>query len=164
MQTFDRETWLAKAKKSRNPSNVQSVDGIDKLVKWSLNEGIKISFGRAHGGSYTTTTKSIVISSNLCATNQLHYLIHEIGHHLIAVGSRSMTRTSKGYKNPNSETSNDRSDHYKIDLLEEEYEAWARGLKHANDIDLKLDIDLFNKTKVNAIKSYVRWVAGLIKD
>lgn len=167
MRAFDIKLWKrraearhAKNSNTRLTSELQTIENLYKVIQWCDKKSLKVRFGRCpSGGLYEPLTKLITVNSKFKVESQLFMLLHEIGHYLIGTCGTSKHRTSRGYV---LDTDNDGSIHYKVDVLEEEYEAWDRGRKLATK-RLKLDIDLknFNKFKVNSIKTYLFEIVNL---
>lgn len=83
--------------------------------------------------------------------------MHECGHHLIGYASGPNERYGSGYQAEDSATK--RSTVHRIDIVDEELEAWARGLKLAKRLGIKIDVNRFNHTKSEYIKTYLKWAA-----
>lgn len=47
--------------------------------------------------------------------------------------------------------------HHRFDVLDEEIEAWFRGLKLANRLKIKIDKETFHTLRLQHLKSYAKW-------
>lgn len=168
---FDEELWKrrawdrhCKAVKSGKDArlatakwteDVRYSHGLRVVVEWCDARGLKVNFARRHGGIYYVGRKEILISSRASPKVQLHYLLHECGHHLIKPDKSG--RYSMGYENSDPKAQN-RINH-RIDVVDEEFEAWHRGWKLALRLGImeseeKEDYDV---TRVKMLHSYLLW-------
>lgn len=131
-----------------------AINGIRTVVEWCDARSLDVVFTRIHGGEYDANTKTITVSGRASPESQLFILLHEVGHHLIDTCGTSRARCSKGYSLPGT---NDNSMHFKVDTIEEEFEAWDRGRRLAKRLGIKLNSEKFNAYKVSSIKSYLQW-------
>jgi len=174
MRCFDRSVWFEKALIHKNrysdpqeaqkayELDIKAIDGIETLVKWCESEELNVIFSKQSDAEYDSAKKSIEINFNTSNFNQLTMISHEIGHYLIRKeGISGLKWSSSGYAKGKFEK--DRSLHYKIDVLEEEYLAWDKGLAKTKELGVELDMSRFNEYKVSCIKGYVLWAAGCIK-
>jgi endonuclease I len=53
-----------------------------------------------------------------------------------------------------------KTDKYRISLIEEEFEAWKRGKRLAKRLGIQLDEARFEKHKAQCLMSYINWGAG----
>ena len=53
-----------------------------------------------------------------------------------------------------------KTDKYRISLIEEEFEAWKRGKRLAKRLGIQLDEARFEKHKAQCLMSYIHWGAG----
>jgi len=174
MRTFDVETWkkraLARYKKrvlkskqhaiKQLANENQSIDSLKRLIDWCAARSQRVCFKRIVGGEYNCDTKVFTINANSTPENQMFILLHEIGHYMIKTCGTSRSKSSFGYQF--NEHDVDLTFHYRVDLLEEEYEAWDRGRKHAKRLKINIDHANYDKFKINSIKTYIMWAAKKI--
>jgi hypothetical protein len=134
-----------------------AIDAIDKVVLWCGHRGVGVRFAKRKDGIYDRCNREIVISSHAPPEKQLHYLIHECGHHLIG-SEENHDRFRWGYPYTADPAVN-RGFHHKLSCLEEELEAWHRGWRLTVRLKLKINRDSYDLTRLDCIKTYVRWVA-----
>jgi hypothetical protein len=174
---FDPEVWrsrawdrLLKANGLNAPtsgaykawlSDLKHIESLRVVVEWCKARSLKISFTKKAGGVYYTSDKEIKISGRASPRRQLHLLLHECGHCLIGEKEKD-ERFGMGY------TSHDdpgvsRTVHHRLDILEEEFEAWHRGWKLALRIGAlkKKDKKDYDATRIRSLYTYVRWTAKL---
>lgn len=88
------------------------------------------------------------------AEKRLYVFLHEIGHVLVCEGEDYSVRfrlvENKSYS----------SDGYKINRVEEEIEAWAKGWGYAQNCKVYIDMKKFDRLKTKLIKSYFNWALG----
>ena len=94
---------------------------------------------------------------------QLYDLLHEIGHLLIHGNARDYKHyhpvqfeSDKKHKNKNLP----RSKRYKLDVVEEEFKAWARGKKLAERLGVFVDEQIYIKNRCAKVFTYVDWAAN----
>ncbi len=168
MKSFDRARWLRDMGKRLNKVSAERraeqevedryyISGIEKVLDWCTQKGLTVEWVRSQGGSYDPTEKVITVSSSSVPRIQLQVLLHECGHHLIG-RPKAGQRYSMGYGN----THDNRSDLHKIDILDEEFEAWERGWKLGKRLGAlkQSDRSEFNRYRVRMLKGYVNWAAA----
>lgn len=173
MSTFDRDVWLLRARKklesraTKRPSSIDaladeyaeeidSIEMIDAVVGWCTSKGIDVVFRKHHGDWYDSDKKTVEINCKASIKRQLHAMLHECGHHLI--GSATNNVYANGWPKAFDHRVK-RTKKHKIDVLEEEFEAWKRGERLAKKLGLKLDVRSYNETRVRSLSTYVRWAA-----
>jgi hypothetical protein len=133
-----------KAKKMFD-DDILIISDIEKVVSWCLENDILVHF-TGTSGLYTHASKTITVSSRMNTKNQLHILLHEVGHYLISQEPEN-----------NRYTTSKTSTQYKIDTLEEEFEAWTKGLRLAHELKINIDEPQFNKMRSSMLMTYVEW-------
>jgi len=134
--------------------DMYSIQSLKTIIEWCSTKKICVDFGKAFGGAYSSDKKLIVINGRLSPEIQLYVLMHECGHYL--VGDRTAgQRYGFGYQAIG--TKDEQTIKHRIDVIDEELEAWARGLKLAKRLDVKIDIDRFSQTRSEYIVSYLKW-------
>lgn len=134
--------------------DLDSVSKLEVLIDWCSARGLAVNFSRKYGGVYYGDKKLITVNGRLAPEIQLFVLMHECGHHLI--GKRSpKERYGLGHQADDPDIK--RTTLHRVDVLDEELEAWARGLKLAKRQGIKVDLDRYNKTRSEYIKTYLKW-------
>ena len=125
------------------------------LIAWCYERGIDVKFVTRGGGVYYPEDKVIKISGRIRPMSQLHFLLHECGHHLI--GDRDKReRFGMGYNqvdHPNIK----RTFHHRVDIVDEEFEAWQRGWKLAQRLGLRISKVDYDRTRVEMLRTYMKW-------
>lgn len=167
---YSREAWVERAKKlaSKVPEkfdvllaeDMYYIDALDKVIRWCDSKRLIVNFQWRAADSYCPDSKVITINKGSTPRIQLQVLLHECGHYLIG-RPKSRDRYSMGYialkgSNPKLQ----RSLSHRIDVLDEEYEAWERGWKLGMRLGAlhKMDRPSYNQIKVRMIKGYIKWV------
>lgn len=131
-----------------------AIEKIVVVVTWCKNRGIEVNFHQRSNGLYEPVDKRITINSRLSPERQLFVLLHECGHHMIGFRTPGQ-RFGNGYATD--EPSIKRSNLHRIDVVDEELEAWHRGLRLAKRLKIDVNIERFNQTRVEYVKTYLRW-------
>lgn len=176
MAAFNCTTWRSRAKSRyerallkskddndrhrlgvRYSSELISIQELSRLIDWCDNRKIKVEFGR-HSDDYNEATRSIRISSRSNPEKQLCALLHECGHYLVDACSsdrKKRRRWSQGYANRKPGAS--RENRYRIEVVDEEFEAWDRGEMLASRLNLLIDKKHFHAFKARSLMTYFRW-------
>lgn len=136
----------------------QAIEGLTTVVAWCTSRKLDVVFSKCPNGMYEGPKRTIQINGRALPELQLHLLLHECGHHLI--GSRAQgQRFGRGYSaKETAEVGLTRTNHHRIDVLEEEFEAWERGRKLAHRLGVKLNDEAWHRTRATSVKTYMRWV------
>lgn len=162
---FDRQAWKRRAwarceragqtqaAERKFHSVSHAIDGLGRLVTWAEARGVRIEFDPTESeGSLLDNVASI--SSRVSAEKQLCYLLHELGHHLIGVREPDQ-RFGAGYGDETPGAT--RTSKHRLAVVEEELEAWHRGMKLAHRLGIRVNVELFDRLKLAAIKTYMSW-------
>lgn len=171
MQSFDAQLWKDRAweryaravhrgakKRSQEPRwarDVIAIGCIGKVVEWCSSKKITVLFARKYGANYDPAEKKIVVSHRAGPDRQLAYLLHECGHHLIGTKVQH-DRFAAGYPMVD-DPSVSRTLLHRVAVLEEELEAWHRGWKLAERLELPLSKSTYDTVRLECVKSYVGW-------
>jgi hypothetical protein len=49
---------------------------------------------------------------------------------------------------------------HRVSIVDEEFEAWARGRKLARKLGVKINDDVFDELKAKFLRSYMLWAVG----
>lgn len=169
MAVFDQELWRSRAQARYQRARASQgedaagshwtrdcahVAALAVLVDWCTERGIEVVFCRRGGGIYYPEKKRIKISGRLLPERQVHFLLHECGHHLIG-DSEKHERFSMGYSQDDPVVT--QTFRHRCDVVDEEYEAWWRGAKLAKRLRLSIDKESFNRTRAEMLKTYFKW-------
>jgi hypothetical protein len=169
--TFDPQLWRSRAAarlekgiaagKATAPAtyarDIHAIDRLVVMVDWCTKKRLMVTFRNQSGAQYERDKKLITVNGRLAPEKQLHVLMHECGHHLIGIPSPE-ERFGQGYQQADNADLK-RTTLHRIDVLDEELEAWARGLKLAKRLHIAVDIDRYNRTRSEYIKTYLLWAA-----
>lgn len=109
----------------------------------------------SEGATYVPETGDVKMSSRFSPERQLFLLLHECGHMLIG-NRRKHERYGMGYTKQN-DPQICKTLHHRFDVLDEEMEAWFRGLKLARRLKLKIDKSTFHSFRLSRLKTYAKW-------
>lgn len=135
--------------------DVASIEKLAIVVLWCERRGIEVTFGKHPNGVYFHEELKITVNGRLAPESQLYILLHECGHALI--GSRDRKeRYGNGYSAEDVPHVTKTLLH-KIDIVDEELEAWHRGLKLSKRLRLNVNVDRYNQTRAEYVKTYLQW-------
>lgn len=169
-KNFNKIEWIVKAearffKKKDRPNaastyaeELRAINGLERAVKWAQRRGLTVSFV-PKGGVFFSKEKLITVSSRMSPREQLFTLLHECGHFLIGP-RRPGDRFGMGYAAPALPRHKGSALH-RIDILDEEFEAWARGWKLGRKLGALLDADrkAFDERRVQCLMTYAKWAS-----
>lgn len=166
MAVFDPELWRTRAwnRYQRAPTSqattarwtrdITAIGHLQVLVDWCNARSIEINFCKREGGIYYPEDKRIKISGRLSPERQFFFLLHECGHHLIGDKEKN-ERFGMGYSQDDAAAV--RTFHHRVDIVDEELEAWNRGFKLAKRLKLRINKERFDNTRVEMLKTYFKW-------
>lgn len=141
--------------KLRFRRDTKFINALVVIIEWANKQGYSVSFGRMDGGGeIDSETKTLSISSSCSPEGQFYIAAHECGHLLI--GDRKKTeRFGMGY---NADEPNEKKTlHHRIDVIDEEFEAWERGRKLAGRLGIRIDKKRFHQFRSQYLKTYMKW-------
>lgn len=176
MNNFDQEKAYEKVNKhvkkmiEKNNFNIfeysalefKAINDIQTVLEWTDKRQIIVDFYYKDGSKYFIDSKSIQICNRSKYEIQLYSLLHECGHYLI---DEAATKNPKTYfeKYPYGYLSGkvkcEDSIQHKVSILAEEIEAWNRGHALSQRLGIKLNEIKFERDKVKALKTYIKWAA-----
>jgi hypothetical protein len=146
---------LLKQKKIKDKINKMS---LDVLESWALKKGVQIDFDYCTRDEYRPSDKLITISTRQGLENQLHALLHECGHLLLANNELSYAKkypsSAKLWYKDNKKLV--KSHKYKVDVISEEIDAWRKGKELADRLDLYIDEGRYYSIMTKCVWSYIR--------
>lgn len=130
------------------------------LKKWAKKRfNITLVFDSGQGDRYIGEERTVYVNTCQSRENQLFSLLHELGH---AQARKSEKTFCKKYNLlAESEITGNpvRSNAYRIQLLEEEIQAWRNGERIADKLKIRLDKRTYNNYAALCVMSYVDWAA-----
>jgi len=165
MATFDQDVWLSRSNKKhaknakKRAQEHAAIKGLAVIVAWCTSKNFTVNFSKSSGGIIYTETKEIFVCSRVSPMQQLYLLLHECGHLLIGFKERHQ-RFGMGYTVSNSSALK-RSYHHRLDILEEEFEAWHRGWKLGERLGVMSSENKvqFDRTRIRLLRSYLLWAS-----
>jgi hypothetical protein len=129
---------------------------IEILTEWANKKGYEVVIQRELVDQLSFDDKTIYIQNRQGVENQVYSLLHECGHLLVSISQKGFERSYPLYAySANRRT--ERTNKYKVSLVAEEYEAWTRGKRLAERLNIPVDKNKFDKAMVDAVMSYLRW-------
>jgi hypothetical protein len=136
---------------------------INKLVKWAKEvKQITVVFATGQCDRYMPEDRLIIINESQTAENQMFTLLHEIGHAMNREdGSNGAYRYGKYQLLAKSDLTGKpiKSYAYRVQLLDEEMQAWKNGKELAEGLGIKLDERAYENCAAKCIMSYIDWAA-----
>lgn len=169
MPQFDIELWKERATRRfqkacargrKTNSYMRDLSSIEKLaavIAWCEQRGIVVTFSKSPNGEYLHEERSITINGRLSPETQLFILLHECGHALVGERQRKQ-RYGNGYS-AEADPYAKRTILYRVDVIDEELEAWHRGLKLAKRLGITVNVDRYNRVRAGYVKTYLQWAA-----
>jgi hypothetical protein len=146
-----------KTSKARLTNDLVAITSLEILTDWCSARDISIKHAKFSGAQYSPDDKMITLSSALAPERCVHMLLHEIGHILIGASDKH-ERYNMGWAQALDPIAK-RTIHHRLDILEEEFEAWNRGYKLSTKLKLSIDKKSFDRTRISCLRSYVLWAA-----
>lgn len=137
-----------------------AINGLAAVIDWCSSRQINVVFGKRPNGLFESgdeeTRPQITINGRLSPELQLFVLLHECGHFL--VGDRKPNqRYGRGWHAQDGPAK--RTLVHRIDVVDEELEAWHRGLKLAKRLKIAVNIERYNQARARYVKTYLQWAA-----
>lgn len=145
----------------RIAEEARAAKGITRLVGWAHEKGFTVVFGPKKKDAIFYELGRITISSRNSLGSQLIGLIHECGHLLVTRDECYTRRFGRGW--PHAERTAKRSRAtlvHRIQILEEEIEAWNRGEALANELKIRVQPELWTQVRTICLRSYAVWASG----
>lgn len=137
---------------ARFSRDIKHIDDLAIVIAWCERRKLEVLFGKRANG--IIEGKTVRINGRSAPEQQLYILIHECGHHLIGERERD-ERYGMGY---NADEPNEkRTLLHRVDVVDEEFEAWDRGRKLAGRLGVKLDKEAFHRARASYLKTYMKW-------
>ena len=136
---------------------MRAIEHLTTVIAWCASKKITVIFTPGARSLWDPNTCTITINSRITLERRLHVLLHECGHYL--TGSPSPTeRFGRGHQ-ASSEVK--RTMVHRVDVVDEELEAWARGLDLSKRLSITIDLDRYNRTRTEYVRTYLQWAAGV---
>lgn len=94
----------------------------------------------------------LIIQSDRKPEITFYYFLHELGHMIAFHGNKSYYDSSK-----EDVDFHNSSQAHKVKCIEEEFDAWKRGLKLSKRLNLVIERKKFESIKARCITSYMMW-------
>lgn len=134
-----------------------SITNIETIVEWCNGKGIKTQFQKCNNAVFDKDTMTISIASSIRPLRQVFYLLHECGHYMISNTAGNDDRFKMGYRLGEGFTTEFSFPH-KLACVEEEFEAWHRGWRLSQRLNLNIRRDQFDAVRRSCLKTYLVWV------
>ncbi len=132
---------------------------IELLCDWAEQRGHAVEFQRELVDQLCYDDKTIYIQTRQGIENQLYSLLHECGHLLIYLGSEGFKKDYPMYAYAATKRQESTSK-YKVSVIAEEFEAWKRGRKLAERLNIPINKKKYDVAMTEAIMSYFRWAGN----
>mgnify|MGYP002737716086 CR=1 FL=1 len=135
----------------------ESLKRIKAVRDWLKINGVSLQFSWKHTSHFQFERNVVVLNARLSTKKKLIILLHEVGHFLVG-SKREGERYVYGYA---SNAIDSRGNRHKLDILDEEFEAWAQGWQIGltlGVINPQRDRDDWDRVKYEALNLYIDWV------
>lgn len=173
MASFDQATWQDRAKrrferasngstkvrdkaKDQFERDTKAIYTLQTLVNWCKEHSIIVEFKRIGDGMFDPDKNTIFIGGRAMPETQVGWLLHECGHWL--VDNSPSRRVRCGVQNE-VQPDDERNLITRVDIVNEEFDAWRRGGNLAKRLKLKINKERFERQKASALVTYMRWAA-----
>lgn len=141
---------------------------LDKILTWAKKNKVIVEFFNnddCEYGEFDRKTKKIKISNKGTVEKQIFLLLHELGHFVLLKSEKKYSsKFPFVYRADCDKRKSKVSVVYKMDILNEEFEAWKAGEEIAKQLKINYDKIKFKKTMLKLLRTYVEWVAFSSKD
>ena len=137
-------------------------DGFNWICVWLDKKGWSVEEDYCVQDQIFFHGKYITISKRQNIENRLYSLLHECGHLLVHQNGSKYEERFPIQSKMNQFMSNkqiEKSKGYRVETLTEEIEAWNRGRKLAERLNLYIDDKKFRKLANECIYSYIEWAS-----
>ena len=122
---------------------------IDKIILFLERKGITCYLFEDVRTSYNSQTKSLILNHQADSRKILYSLLHEAGHAVLMENKESYHNLypSKRHDDPIVKI-------WINDLLQEEYDAWQKGYELSQNLNLKIDIEMYQTYADRCLNTY----------
>lgn len=128
---------------------------ISQIVGWLERRGYYVEFDRLGDDSVDRIAKVVSINTTRSEETQLHIILHECGHVLVAESDLIVNGSSEVL-----DKFSDSSKIHRTFTVIEEVEAWKRGLALAKRLQIPINKEKWNRDVSRAIYKYMLWATG----
>ena len=128
---------------------------ISQVVIWLEKRRYYVEFDKFGDDSVDRIARVVSINTTRSLETQLHIILHECGHVLVAESDTVVNGDSEVL-----EKYSDSSKIHKTFTVIEEVEAWKRGLALAKRLQIPINKDKWNRDVSRAIYKYMLWATG----
>ena len=172
MASFNQELWRERSrlrrdramKRSRSEDHREKVEqrygreqiaisGLAKIIDWCNQRPLVVEFTQVANGFFDGNENRIEINGRCNPEVQLLWLLHECGHALIDRNDKRITRGIALGVDPEDK----RSLVARVILVDEEFEAWSRGLALAERLGVTINKLLYGKQRAHSVATYFKW-------
>jgi len=128
---------------------------------WLTSKGYQVVQKTDAEDSIVWADKTVYIDSRCHPESRFYTLLHECGHLLIAQSSKQWAKDVPMYASA-VDLRIEKSKAYKVSLVAEEIEAWKRGRRLGNKLDLYIDDEKYDKMITECVFSYIEDAARTV--
>lgn len=138
--------------KRAHDAELTAISGLEVVAAWLEKRKIDLRIKKINTAEFDDEDMVIDLSGGLTREKQLVVLLHECGH--VLIGKPKRTERYGMSKILDGERCTFR---HRIDVVDEEFEAWHRGWKLARRLHVVVNRDLWESTKLWALTTYLKW-------
>ncbi|NJN95363.1 MAG: ImmA/IrrE family metallo-endopeptidase [Anaerolineales bacterium] len=141
---------------------------LNKILDWAKKNKVKIEFITHQDcdyGEFDRKTNKVKISNKGTLEKQIFLLLHELGHFILLKSEKKFSKKFPFvYRADADKRKSKVSTIYRMDILNEEFEAWKAGEEIAKSLNLVYDKIKFKKLMLKLLKTYVDWIVFSSKN
>ncbi|MBK25079.1 MAG: hypothetical protein CME70_19430 [Halobacteriovorax sp.] len=133
---------------------------IKKITNWLLEKGYTVRYDPDVEDQVDFELLEVQICSRSHAETRFYTMLHECGHILIRNGWKQFAKEHPMYA-ASGDGRCTRSRAYRVSLIAEEIDAWKRGRRLANRLDLFVRDQKYDKVMTECLMGYIEWAGGI---
>lgn len=162
VRSLFRKRWHSKTYLDGRKEHDTAIKGLARVVRWLAKRGWRVEFSQSEPERADHGQKVVYIRTRPGAPTQLVYLLHELGHIVLGMSPGYARRFGRGWELTT--TKKKRDNVHRVQLIEEEFEAWNTGETMAMKLGVKFDRVLWNRLKPRCLRSYMQWALNATQE
>tara|TARA_R110002110_G_scaffold15567_4_gene69523 strand:- start:2907 stop:3368 length:462 start_codon:yes stop_codon:yes gene_type:complete len=134
---------------------------INKLKRWAKEKhSLTLVFDTGQADRYLPDDRIIVVNEGQTDEHKCYALLHELGHHRNRVpGTGDYHKRFRLLSDADKRGKPIRSYAYRVQIVEEEIQAWRNGEAIAKQLDLNIDSGKYHNYAAKWVMTYIDWAS-----
>ena len=134
---------------------------INKLKRWAKEKhSLTIVFDTGQADRYLPDDRIVVVNDAQTDEHKCYALLHELGHHRNrSPKTRDYRKRFRLLSEAEKQGKPIRSHAYRVQIIEEEIQAWRNGETIAKQLDLKIDSNKYHNYAAKWVMTYIDWAS-----